>query len=137
MQLHVGATILIIDDELLNRKLLEALLKLEGYKTCTAANASEAFESINIRKPDLILLDIMMPGTDGYRLAELIKGDNELSAIPIIMVTALTDRSSRLVGIMAGADDVLTKPVDRAELGLKIKNLLRLRELEVLQRERN
>ena len=77
-----------------------------------------------------------MPGTDGYHFAEIIKSDPVLATIPIIMVTALTDRSSRLVGIMAGADDVLTKPVDRSELGLKVRNLLRLQELEVLQQER-
>lgn len=129
------ATILIIDDELLNRKLLEALMTLQGYATCTAANAEDALESIQKNRPDLILLDIMMPGTDGYHFAEIIKSNPALAMIPIIMVTALTDRSSRLVGIMAGADDVLTKPVDRSELGLKIRNLLRLRELEVLQQE--
>ena len=77
-----------------------------------------------------------MPSTDGNHFAEIIKNDPALATIPIIMVTALTDRSARLVGIMAGADDVLTKPVDRSELGLKVRNLLRLQELEVLQQER-
>ena len=131
--LKAQATILIVDDELLNRKLFETLLHLKGYLTCTAASADEALISMKLNKPDLILLDIMMPDTDGYQLAEIIKNKKEWANIPIIMVTALIDQSSRLVGLGVGADDVLTKPVDRSELWLKIKNLLRLQELEVLQ----
>ena len=127
------ATILIVDDELLNRKLLETLLHLKGYLTCTAANADEALTLMKQNTPDLILLDIMMPGVDGYQLAETIKNEAAWTHIPIIMVTALIDSGSRTTGIVAGADDVLTKPVDRSELWLKIKNLLRLQELEVMQ----
>ena len=127
------ANILIVDDELLNRKLFQTLLHLKGYLTSTAANADEALSLMRQNTPDLILLDIMMPGTDGYQLAEIIKTDAAWTNIPIIMVTALIDPSSRTTGIVAGADDVLTKPVDRSELWLKIKNLLRLQELEVLR----
>ena len=127
------ATVLIVDDELLNRKLLETLLHLKGYLTCTAASAKDALISMKKKKPDLILLDIMMPDTDGYQLAKTIKTDTEWANIPIIMVTALIDQSSRMAGLGVGADDVLTKPVDRSELWLKVKNLLRLQELEVLQ----
>ena len=133
-QSKAQATILIVDDELLNRKLLETLLHLKGYLTCTAANADEALALMIQNTPDLILMDIMMPDTDGYQLSETIKNEAEWKNIPIIMVTALSDQSSRLVGLGVGADDVLTKPIDRSELWLKVKNSLRLQELEVQQK---
>jgi signal transduction histidine kinase len=128
-------TILIVDDESHNRKLLETLLKPEGYHTCTAVNGEEALSLIKDHAPDLILLDIMMPGIDGYALAGMLKARAETSSIPIIMVTALTDRSSRMSGLKAGAEDFLTKPVDRAELSLRVRNLLRLKTLGDLQKQ--
>ncbi|HTA65810.1 MAG TPA: EAL domain-containing protein [Xanthomonadaceae bacterium] len=121
------ATILIVDDELQNRKLLEALLRPEGYVTIGAANGEEALASIAQCAPDLILLDVMMPGMDGYEVASVLKADPATSAIPIIMVTAQIDRSARLAGLGAGAEEFLTKPVDRAELWLRVRNLLRLK----------
>ncbi len=125
---HPTATILIVDDEAQNRKLLEALLKPEGYRTVCAANGEEALASIAQHAPDLILLDIMMPGMGGHRVASLLKANPATSHIPIIMVTALTDRSARLAGLDAGAEEFLTKPIDRAELWLRVRNLLRLKE---------
>ena len=121
------STILIVDDDLLNRKLLEALLRPQRYHLVFAINGEEALELISKKAPDLILLDVMMPGKDGYEIAEIIKADTATAKIPIIMVTAQGDRSTRLVGLVAGADDFLTKPVDRTELWLKIRNLLRLK----------
>jgi PAS domain S-box-containing protein len=128
-----GATILIVDDEIQNRKLLETLLRPEGYLTLTAANGEDALTSIGEHVPDLILLDIMMPGMDGYRLAGLLKANPATANIPIIMVTALVDRSARLAGLNAGAEEFLTKPVDRAELWLRVRNLLRLKTFGDLQ----
>ena len=128
-------TILIVDDELTNRKLLETLLHVKGYLTSSAANAEEALTCIAQKTPNLILLDIMMPGTNGYELLKVLKSDATCADIPVIMVTALTDRDSRLTGVVGGADDVLTKPIDRSELWLKVKNILRLQELEKLQPE--
>ena len=129
------ATILIVDDESQNRKLLEVLLGHEGYLTLSAANGEEALASIARRIPDLILLDIMMPGMDGYQVARLLKTSPATSNIPIILVTALTDRNARLAGLDAGAEEFLTKPVDRAELKLRVRNLLRLKEYgDFLQR---
>ena len=122
-----AATILIVDDELQNRKLLEALLKPEGYLTRTATNGAEALASIAQCAPDLILLDVMMPGMDGHELATLLKANPTTSDIPIIMVTAQIDRSARLAGLSAGAEEFLTKPVDRAELWIRVRNLLRLK----------
>lgn len=131
----VPATILIVDDESQNRKLLEVLLRHEGYLTLSAANGEEALASIARRIPDLILLDIMMPGMDGYQVARLLKASPATSNIPIILVTALTDRGARLAGLDAGAEEFLTKPVDRAELKLRVRNLLRLKECgDFLQR---
>ena len=121
------ATVLIVDDELFNRKLLEALLRPEGYVTVSAASGEEALACVAKQAPDLILLDIMMPGMDGYQVARTLKANPATSNIPIIMVTAHSDRHSRLTGLEAGAEDFLTKPVDRAELWLRARNLLRLK----------
>jgi diguanylate cyclase (GGDEF)-like protein len=122
-------TVLIVDDEPQNRRLLEALLRPEGYDTVTAANGEAALAVVAEASPDLILLDIMMPGMDGYQVADALKADPATSGIPIIMVSAQSDRSARLRGLEAGAEDFLTKPVDRGELWLRVRNLLRLKEL--------
>jgi len=121
------ATILIVDDEIQNRKLLKALLRPKGYRVLSAANGQEALASIAEHPPDLILLDIMMPGMDGYEVAGVLKANPDTSSIPVIMVTAQDDRCARLASLAAGAEDILTKPIDRAELWLRMRNLLRLR----------
>jgi len=121
------AMILIVDDESQNRKLLEAVLRPGGYETVSVANGEEALASITQRRPDLILLDIMMPGMDGYEVAGILKANPATSNIPVIMVTAQDDRAARLASLTAGAEDILTKPIDRAELWLRVRNLLRLR----------
>ena len=124
-----GHTILIVDDEPQNRKLLEALLRPEGYVTITANSGEEALASVRIRPPDLILLDVMMPGMDGYEVAKRLKTKPATLHIPIVMVTAQTDPSALIDGLNAGAEEFLTKPVNRAELWLRVRNLLRLKEL--------
>ena len=121
------ATILIVDDESQNRKLLEALLRPEGYLTICAANGEEALASVAQQAPDLILLDIMMPYMDGYQVASILKANPATCNIPIIMVTAQIDRGARLAALHSGAEEFLTKPVDRAELWLRVRNLLRLK----------
>ena len=127
-----AATILIVDDESVNRRLLQALLGHEGYVTRTADNGEEALAAIADNPPDLILLDVMMPGLDGRQVARAVKADPATSKIPIIMVTAQTDREARLAALDAGAEDFLSKPVDRAELWLRVRNLLRLKRLSDL-----
>lgn len=122
------ATILIVDDEILSRRLLEALLRPEGYLTQSAGTGEEALALIAQRAPDLILLDVMMPGMDGYEVARALKANSATSNIPIIMLTALSDRDARLAGLNAGAEEFLTKPFHRAELLLRVRNLLRLKE---------
>lgn len=130
-----SALILVVDDEAQNRRLLEALLKPEGYRTIGAASGEEALASIAREPPDLILLDVMMPGIDGYEVAARLKAASATSQIPIIMVTALLDRSARLAGLDAGAEEFLTKPVDRSELWLRVRNLLRLKALGNSQKQ--
>ena len=122
------ATILIIDDEIHNRKLFEVFLRYKGYTTLSAANGEQALAAIAQCVPDLILLDIMMPGMDGYQLAVILKANPTTSSIPIIMVTAQIDRNIRLAGLDAGVEEFLTKPVDQAELWLRVRNLLRLKK---------
>ncbi len=123
------ATILIVDDENQNRRLLQTLLGPEGYTTRTAASGMEALARIAENPPDLILLDVMMPGIDGRQVAAALKADPATRNIPIIIVTAQSDREDRLAALAAGAEDFLTKPIDRAELWLRVRNLLRLKEL--------
>jgi diguanylate cyclase (GGDEF)-like protein/PAS domain S-box-containing protein len=130
--LTAPASILIVDDESQNRRLLEALLGHEGYVTRTAGDGEEALVAIADEPPDLILLDVMMPGLDGRQVARAVKADPATSKIPIIMVTAQTDRDARLAALDAGAEDFLSKPVDRAELWLRVRNLLRLKRLSDL-----
>jgi PAS domain S-box-containing protein len=121
------ARILIVDDERHNRQLLEVMLAPEGFLLVTAASGEEALAVVAEQPPDLILLDIMMPGMDGYQVAAKIKGNLATKNIPVIMVTALDDRSARMRGLNVGAEEFLTKPVDRAELCVRVRNLLRLK----------
>ena len=126
-------TILIVDDEAQNRRLLAVLLRPEGYHTESAASGAEALSAIAESAPDLILLDIMMPGIDGYQVAAILKSNPATANIPIIMVTAHGERGARLAGLSAGAEEFLTKPVDRTELWLRVRNLLRLKAFGDLQ----
>ena len=125
--------ILIVDDEEQARRLLTVLLRPEGYETESVASGEEALSAVARSAPDLILLDIMMPGLDGYQVAAILKADPATAAIPIIMITAHGERNSRLAGLSAGAEDFLAKPIDRAELWLRVRNLLRLAAFGVPQ----
>jgi len=122
------ARILVVDDEERNRRLLVAMLEAEGYSAAEAFDGTQALELARRNPPDAILLDIMMPGIDGYEVARQLKADVTTKAIPVVMVTALDDRDSRLRGLEAGAEEFVTKPVDRNELRIRVRNLLRLKE---------
>ncbi|MEK7699209.1 MAG: response regulator, partial [Planctomycetota bacterium] len=122
--------VLIVDDEEKNIKLMIAILKKYGYEFETAKNGLEAIEKTKTFTPDLILLDIMMPEMDGYEACKRLKSDSLTQHIPVVMVTALADRDSRIKGLESGANDFLTKPVDSTELALRTKNLLRVKEFE-------
>lgn len=120
--------ILIADDQEQNVKMLEILCKKEGHTTLSAHNGREAVAIAQEHKPDLILMDVMMPEMDGFEATEAVKSDERTKHIPIIIVTALDSREDRLRGIKSGADDFLTKPVDFEELKLRLHNNLRNKE---------
>jgi len=121
------ARILIVDDERHDRQLLEGMLTPEGFHLLTAASGEEALAIVAQQPPDLILLDIKMSGMGGYEVATKIKGNLATKNIPVIMVTSLDDRDARMLALGAGAEDCLTKPVERAELCMRVTNLLRLK----------
>lgn len=124
------STILIVDDDVRSSRLLEAQLHTEDYRTLYATSGEAAQELLKTKLPDLILLDVMMPGMSGFELAGRLKLDERTKNIPIIMVTALDDRESRLAALQHGAEEFLTKPVDRAELWVRVRNMLRLKEYQ-------
>ncbi|MDM8522255.1 response regulator [Desulfococcaceae bacterium HSG8] len=128
--------ILIADDEPFVREALEALLFSEGYDLVFAENGQEALEKAAELTPDLILLDVMMPDMDGFKVCRHLRANQHLAEVPIIIVTALDDRDSRLEGIEAGADDFITKPFDRHELRLRIRTITRLNRYRNLLEER-
>jgi signal transduction histidine kinase/DNA-binding response OmpR family regulator len=121
------ACVLIVDDERANRDLLKVMLAPEGLLLLTASSGEEALALLAHQPPDLILLDVMMPGMDGYEVAGKIKSNPDTSSVPIIMVTAMDDHKARMLGLSAGVEDFLTKPVDRAELRVRVNNLLKLK----------
>jgi putative two-component system response regulator len=121
-------TVLIVDDELKNIKYVESLLVSEGYKTLSADNGEKAIELTQAHRPDIILLDAMLPILNGFEVASRLKADVNTQTIPIIMVTVLDDRKSRIRALECGVEEFLTKPVDRAELWIRVRNLLRLKE---------
>ncbi|MBF0317788.1 MAG: response regulator [Nitrospirae bacterium] len=122
-------TILCVDDEPLNLKLLKTLLQWRNYDAITAEDGYKALEALQEHKIDVVLLDIMMPGIDGYEVCKKIKEDERYKNIPVVMITALTDTESRIKGIEAGAEDFIVKPFDRSEVIARIKMLLKMKSL--------
>ena len=121
------ARILVIDDEPAHASLLERLLTKEGYAVDTARDVDAAIAAIARHNPDVILLDVVLPKGDGFTLCRRLKIDAATRLTPVIMVTALTDRDSRIKGREAGADDFLTKPVDGEELLARVHSLARVK----------
>lgn len=129
--------VLVVDDDEKNLKLMSAILDKQGYGTRVAKSGPEALEKVKVRPPDLIFLDIMMPEMDGYEVCRKLKTDAATSSIPVVMVTALKDKTALITGLECGASDFLTKPFDRAELVARAKNLLRVKEFEDFLRAHN
>ena len=131
------STILIVDDEPRGRELLEALLTPLGYQLEFAADGLEAYNQTVKHQPDLVLLDVMMPELDGFEVCRRIRATPGIAEVPIVMVTALDDRDSRLAAIQAGADDFLTKPIDRLEVRARVQSVTRLNRYRRLLAERS
>ena len=121
------ARVLVVDDIAANVKLLEAKLQAEYYEVVTAFNGAEALAAIATHAPDIVLLDVMMPGMDGFEVCRAIKTDPRSAHVPVVMVTALSDVKDRVRGLESGADDFLTKPPNTVALFARIRSLVRLK----------
>lgn len=123
----MAARVLVVDDIMPNVKLLEAKLTSEYYDVITATRGEEALKKIKKDSPDIVLLDVMMPGMDGFEVCRKIKADPALAHIPVVMVTALTDSEDKVRGLEAGADDFLSKPINDTALMARVRSLVRLK----------
>jgi DNA-binding response OmpR family regulator len=120
------AKILCVDDEPKNLKLLEAVLSQQGYLLEMAESGQVALKKVEVEPPDLILLDIMMPGMSGYEALGRIRADEKTRLIPVVMVTALSETEDRIKALEAGCDDFISKPFDKVELLARVKSLLKI-----------
>ncbi len=130
------STILIVDDDPRGRAVLEGLLLNEGHKLEFAASGPEALSKAASSRPDIILLDVMMPDMDGYEVCKRLRADHTLAEVPVIFVTALDDRDALLQGLEAGGDEFITKPFNRVEMRTRIRSLTRLNRYQRLMAER-
>ena len=130
------ARILVVDDVEANVRLLEAKLTLEYYEVLAAGDGSSALQVAHDERPDIILLDVMMPGMDGFETCRRLKADPVTRHIPVVLVTALDGREDKLKGLDAGADDFVTKPIDDVILFARVRSLLRLKSVMDELRER-
>jgi class 3 adenylate cyclase len=124
----VSAKLLVVDDTPMNVKMLADVLTFKGYQVVTAAGGNEGLAKVESEKPDLVLLDVMMPGLDGYAVCRAIRAKPETAILPVVMVTALDPAQERVKGLEAGADDFLSKPINQPELLARVRSLLRIKE---------
>jgi adenylate cyclase len=124
-----AAKILVVDDTPSNVKLLADVLGARGYAVITAASGAEALETVDRERPDLVLLDVMMPGMSGYDVCRKLRANPATTMLPVVMVTALDPGQERVKGIEAGADDFLSKPIHQPEILARVRSLLRIKSL--------
>jgi len=122
--------ILVVDDTPMNFKLLTDILSSRGYTIFSATNGEEALAALPLHQPDLVLLDVMMPGISGYEVCKRIRAEPSTALLPVVLVTSLDPQQERVHGIEAGADDFLSKPIHQAELFARVKSLLRVKTLQ-------
>jgi len=129
------SNILIVDDDSRGRETLEAVLTGLGHNLHFSDNGLDALKQASILQPDLILLDVMMPVMDGFEVCRRLRADHLLADVPVVMTTALDDKASRLEGIEAGADDFITKPIDRMEIRARVNTIIRLNRYRKLMKQ--
>jgi len=130
-------SVLVVDDDESMRALLKRQMELDGYRVVTAEHGSKALVECEANLPDLVLLDALMPGMDGFQVAHLLRASERTQSIPIIMVTVLDDQESKLRALEAGVQEFVSKPIHRAELSLRVRNALMLRDYGNLLAEQN
>jgi adenylate cyclase len=124
---HAAPTLLVVDDTPQNIRVLEALLAPRGYAVIAATSGAQALENVAAERPDLVLLDVVMPGMSGYEVCQRLRADPATAFVPVVMITASGDQE-RLQALEAGADDFVQKPFNQAELLARISSLLRIKE---------
>ena len=132
-----NARILVVDDEPQNIRLLQIRLQADGYTVLAANSGQEALELMQAEAPDLILLDIMMPGMNGFEVCQQIRAGETTQFIPVVMVTALSEKEDRIRAIEAGADDFISKPFDSHEVLARVRSLVRIKKYHDALEEAN
>lgn len=121
--------VLVVDDQASSRLYIGELLRSAHFRVSEATNGEEALEAVERLRPDLVLLDVLMPNMSGFDVCRQLKANELTRLIPVVLITALTDRSNRLMGMQVGADDILTKPFDHVELLARVRSSIHQKRL--------